>query len=151
MNCSVFRGSAWRWIGRRKAYYFHQFSIHQPDLNFRNKDVVEEMDEILRFWLRKGVAGFRVDAVPFLFEAPKNSEGLYDDEPLNPGVNDPNSHAGLIHTLTMNADESYDLVTHFHDVVKAKEFSNFSRYKTLRIRSISYVFFGNTNSDIFIL
>lgn len=41
------------------------------------------MKEILRYWLRKGVSGFRCDAVPYLFEVEKNSDGLYDDEPLS--------------------------------------------------------------------
>lgn len=63
---SIFRGSAWQWHDSVQAYYLHQFLSEQPDLNFRNEDVVEEMKEILRFWLREGVDGFRVDAIPHL-------------------------------------------------------------------------------------
>lgn len=47
---SVFRGSAWTWVESRQAYYYHQFLPAQPDLNFRNEAVSEEMKEILRFW-----------------------------------------------------------------------------------------------------
>lgn len=65
---SVFYGSAWTWNDRRQAYYFHQFDKGQPDLNFRNQAVVDEMKNVLRFWLDKGAAGFRVDAVNHLFE-----------------------------------------------------------------------------------
>lgn len=53
----------------------------QPDLDFRNPDVVEEMNEVLRFWLRKGVDGFRIDAVPFIVESKENDDGYYTDEP----------------------------------------------------------------------
>lgn len=58
---SVFRGSAWTWVEKRQSYYFHQFYKEQPDLNFRCEAVSREMDDILRFWLRKkGVTGFQV-------------------------------------------------------------------------------------------
>lgn len=127
---SVFGGSAWKWIETRKEYYLHQFLPEQPDLNLRNSAVVKELDEIMRFWLQKGVAGFRVDAVGFLIESDLNWKGYYDDEPLCDEMFvdddfDPNSHAGLIHTHTINLEESYDLICHFHDIVK--EFSDFPR------------------------
>lgn len=51
---SVFRGSAWKWMESRQAYYLHQFLESQPDLNYRNPMVVDEMKNILRFWLDKG-------------------------------------------------------------------------------------------------
>lgn len=80
------------------------------------------MDEILRFWLRKGVAGFRVDAVAYLMEAEINEMNSYD-EPLCD--DDPEETKRI---YTKNLDESYDLVCHFHDVVKEKKFSDFPRY-----------------------
>jgi alpha-glucosidase len=60
---SVFHGSAWTWSEKRQQYYFHQFTKQQPDLNYRNPAVLERMKEVLRFWLAKGVYGFRCDAV----------------------------------------------------------------------------------------
>ncbi|XP_033223980.1 alpha-glucosidase-like [Belonocnema kinseyi] len=65
---SVFNGSAWTWNDKRQAFYLHQFTPSQPDLNYRNKDLVEEMKDILRFWMKKGVDGFRIDATPYLVE-----------------------------------------------------------------------------------
>ncbi len=65
---SVFGGSAWTWDDQRKQYYFHQFTKEQPDLNFRNQDVQQEMLKILKFWLDKGVDGFRVDAIRHMVE-----------------------------------------------------------------------------------
>ncbi|MFZ5801628.1 MAG: maltose alpha-D-glucosyltransferase [Candidatus Omnitrophota bacterium] len=49
-------------------YYWHRFFSHQPDLNFDNPEVCREMEEVLAFWLKMGVDGFRLDAVPYLFE-----------------------------------------------------------------------------------
>jgi alpha-glucosidase len=74
---SRFGGSAWRWDERRQQYYYHAFLLEQPDLNWRNPEVRRAMAEVLRFWLRKGVDGFRVDASAVLIE----DELLRDDPP----------------------------------------------------------------------
>jgi maltose alpha-D-glucosyltransferase/alpha-amylase len=60
--------SNWTWDPLRQQYYWHRFFSHQPDLNFANPAVQEAMVEVLRFWLDLGLDGFRLDAVPFLFE-----------------------------------------------------------------------------------
>src|SRR5689334_20576265 len=60
--------SNWTWDPVAKAYFWHRFFSHQPDLNYDNPRVVEEMIKILHFWLDLGVDGLRVDAIPYLFE-----------------------------------------------------------------------------------
>ena len=60
--------SNWAWDPESKAYYWHRFFSHQPDLNYDNPAVREEMWNVMRFWLGLGVDGFRVDAVPYLIE-----------------------------------------------------------------------------------
>jgi maltose alpha-D-glucosyltransferase/alpha-amylase len=60
--------SNWAWDEERQAYYWHRFFSHQPDLNFANPEVQEQMLAVLRFWLDLGLDGFRLDAVPYLFE-----------------------------------------------------------------------------------
>jgi alpha-glucosidase len=60
---SVFGGSAWTWSDKRQQFYLHQFSAQQPDLNYRNTKVVEEMKNVMKYYMDKGVAGFRLDAV----------------------------------------------------------------------------------------
>lgn len=60
---SLFYGPAWTWSWERRQFYLHQFDTKQPDLNYRNPRVVEEMKDVLRFWLDKGASGFRIDAV----------------------------------------------------------------------------------------
>lgn len=63
---SVFGGAAWTWEPRRRQYYLHHFLSHQPALNLHNPDVVEAMLAVGRFWLDRGVDGFRLDAIDFL-------------------------------------------------------------------------------------
>jgi maltose alpha-D-glucosyltransferase/alpha-amylase len=60
--------SNWTWDDEAGAYYWHRFFSHQPDLNFDNPDVQEAMLDTLRFWLELGLDGFRLDAVPYLYE-----------------------------------------------------------------------------------
>ena len=60
--------SNWTWDDQAGAYYWHRFFSHQPDLNFDNPEVQEAMLDVLRFWLELGLDGFRLDAIPYLYE-----------------------------------------------------------------------------------
>jgi maltose alpha-D-glucosyltransferase / alpha-amylase len=60
--------SNWTWDSEAQAFYWHRFFSHQPDLNYANPEVQEAMLEVIRFWLDIGLDGFRLDAVPYLFE-----------------------------------------------------------------------------------
>jgi maltose alpha-D-glucosyltransferase/alpha-amylase len=60
--------SNWAWDPVAKAYYWHRFFSHQPDLNFDNPQVMEAVLQVMRFWLDMGVDGFRLDAIPYLVE-----------------------------------------------------------------------------------
>lgn len=64
---SIFGGPAWQWGSRREQYYLHNFLTSQPDLNFHNKDVQNALLDVARFWLDKGVDGFRLDTINFYF------------------------------------------------------------------------------------
>jgi maltose alpha-D-glucosyltransferase/alpha-amylase len=69
--------SNWTWDPVAKAYYWHRFFSHQPDLNFDNPQVLEAVLRIMRFWLDMGVDGFRLDAIPYLVEREgTNNENL---------------------------------------------------------------------------
>jgi maltose alpha-D-glucosyltransferase/alpha-amylase len=69
--------SNWTWDPVAKAYYWHRFFSHQPDLNFDNPRVMEAVLQIMRFWLDMGVDGFRLDAIPYLVEREgTNNENL---------------------------------------------------------------------------
>jgi len=60
--------SNWTWDPVRQQYFWHRFFAHQPDLNYENPAVQDGMLEVLRFWLDLGIDGFRLDAIPYLFE-----------------------------------------------------------------------------------
>jgi len=60
--------SNWTWDPLRQQYFWHRFFSHQPDLNFENPAVQDAILEVLRFWLDLGIDGFRLDAIPYLFE-----------------------------------------------------------------------------------
>ena len=79
---SWFGHSAWEWDEKTRQYYYHYFYVQQPDLNWRNPEVHAAMDGVLDFWMKRGVAGFRIDAVSRLFEDPEMR-----DDPYMPGYN----------------------------------------------------------------
>ncbi|WDE00218.1 alpha-glucosidase [Thalassomonas actiniarum] len=64
---SIFGGSAWQWEPRREQYYLHNFLTEQPDLNFHNPEVRRHVLDNVEFWLKRGVDGFRLDAINFCF------------------------------------------------------------------------------------
>lgn len=68
---SVFGGSAWQWDGPRKQYYLHNFLTSQPDLNVHNRAVQDALLDAARFWLARGVDGFRLDALNFSMHDPE--------------------------------------------------------------------------------
>jgi len=77
---SVFGGPAWEWDGVRRQYYMHNFLTSQPDLNFHNPEVQEAVLATVRFWLDRGVDGFRLDTANYYF----HDRHLRDNPPLVP-------------------------------------------------------------------
>ncbi|MFL5583197.1 MAG: alpha-amylase family glycosyl hydrolase [Gemmatimonadaceae bacterium] len=103
---AVFGGSAWEWDERTRQYYYHAFLREQPDLDWRNPAVRDAMLDVLRFWLRRGVAGFRVDAIHHLVE-----DAALRDEPPNPDFRpELGSYSALLHTHTLDQPEVHDAI-----------------------------------------
>jgi len=101
---SLFGGSAWQYVPAVDQFYYHKFYRQQPDLNWRNPKVEQAMFGAMRFWLDRGVTGFRLDAITTLFEDPQ-----LRDEPALGGTNaqgDPN----LKNTYTDNLPEVHDVI-----------------------------------------
>jgi len=108
---SWFGHSAWTYDQKTGQWYYHYFYVQQPDLNWRNPEVRKAMYDVLRFWLDKGAAGFRMDAVSRLFEDPT----LHDD-PILPGRNafgDPN----IQHKYTDDLPEVHDVLREIRKLV----------------------------------
>ena len=114
---SVFGGSAWQWDDKTQQYYYHAFLVKQPDLNWRNPEVEQAMLGIMRFWLNKGVDGFRVDAMWHMVkdlqwrDNPKNPDykewmGTYEQLLPVYSTDQPEMH-GIVATMRKVLDE-YD-------------------------------------------
>jgi alpha-glucosidase len=107
---SIFGHSAWQYEASRKQFYYHEFYKQQPDLNWRNPAVRKAMYDTLRFWMNKGVSGFRLDAITMLFEDAK-----LRDQPYAPGTNaygDRNVNT----EYTDNLPEVHDVLKQLHGV-----------------------------------
>ncbi len=108
---SWFGHSAWQWDDKTRQYYYHYFYVQQPDLNWRNPEVHAAMDGVLDFWMKRGVAGFRIDAVSRLFEDPN----LHDD-PYLPGHN-AYGDRNIQHKYTDDLPEVHDVLKEVRRVV----------------------------------
>ncbi|KAL7738179.1 hypothetical protein ACLKA6_006518 [Drosophila palustris] len=113
----AFRGSAWEWVEERQQYYLHQFAVQQADLNYRNPDVVAQMKRVLRYWLDEGVAGFRCDAVPVLFEVEPDENGQYADEAVSGLTDDVDARNYLKSELIENRPETIDMAYQWRTVM----------------------------------
>uniref|UniRef100_T1JA57 alpha-glucosidase n=1 Tax=Strigamia maritima TaxID=126957 RepID=T1JA57_STRMM len=114
---SIFGGAGWEWSPIRKQFYYHMFLKEQPDLNYRNPKVREEMKNVIRFWLNKGVDGFRIDAIPFLFE-----DKDFRDEPYSPGSTaKPDEYNYYDHIYTTNLPEVLDVLGDWREVCQEFE------------------------------
>jgi alpha-glucosidase len=111
---SVFMNSAWEWSEKRQEYYLHQFLAEQPDLNYRNPKVVQEMKDTLTYWMDRGVDGFRVDAIIYMFE-----DAEMRDEPLSntPGCSSIDA-CYLKHVFTIDQPETVDMVQQWRELLE---------------------------------
>src|SRR5260370_33879588 len=109
---SVFGGSAWEYDGASGQYYYHAFLAAQPDLNWRNPAVRSAIYEVMRFWFRRGVDGFRVDVVWHLIKAEE-----FRDNPPNADfrVTDPPHHR-LVPLYTADRPEVHDVIAEMRRV-----------------------------------
>ena len=104
---SVFDGGpSWTLDGERGRYYLHTFARGQPDLDWRNPEVHAEFERILRFWLDRGVAGFRLDVVNVLYKDPQ----LRDDPPAHPDDHPHLRELGMRRVNSMNQPEIHDVL-----------------------------------------
>ncbi len=112
-----FGGSAWEWVEETGQYYFHQFSVKQPDLNWDNPKVRQEIYRMIRWWMDRGVSGFRLDVIDQIAKVP-------DEKIL---ANGPRLHEYL-QEMTRETFSRADLVTVGEawgaDIERARKFSS---------------------------
>lgn len=111
---SVFGGSAWAWDAQTGQYYLHTFAVAQPDLNWHNPQVESAMLDVMRYWLDRGVDGFRVDVVHQLIK-----DSQLRDDPLNPDY-DPevaNLYDALLPTYSGYQKEVHAIIKRMRKVI----------------------------------
>ncbi|MBK7179182.1 MAG: DUF3459 domain-containing protein [Chloroflexi bacterium] len=109
---SFFGGPAWTFDEASGQYYLHQFVTQQPELNYRHPDVLPAMLDNMRFWLDKGVDGFRVDVIWLMMK-----DELLRDEPPNPGWDGVDPHGSLNHIYTQSVPGIHDLIRQMRGVL----------------------------------
>lgn len=109
---SFFGGPAWTFDEATGQYYLHQFVPQQPELNYRHPDVLPVMLDQMRFWLNKGVDGFRVDVIWLLMK-----DEQLRDEPENPMWDEVNPHNRLQHIYTQDLPGTHELIRRMRAVV----------------------------------
>ncbi|BBM88959.1 alpha-glucosidase [Spirochaetota bacterium] len=103
---SVFGGNAWHWNPLRRQYYFHNFLVEQPDLNFHCPAVIAEILSVAKFWLELGVNGFRLDTVNFYF----HDKNLRSNPPHKERISQP----AATRTLPVTQTEVTSLINPYH-------------------------------------
>ncbi|KAK7794260.1 hypothetical protein R5R35_014665 [Gryllus longicercus] len=150
---SLYGESAWAYSEIRKEYYLHQFKPDQPDLNFRNREVINEFKKIMKLWLERGVSGFQMSNVEFLVE-----DKDFGEDFVNPHtVVTLGQYDFLQHSKTANLPETYDVLRELResmlnvssDSVLAVS-SNVTRYGGLvRDNNMTHAFDIMRNADLF--
>ena len=115
---SIFGGPGWEWDGVRMQYYMHNFLISQPDLNFHNPDVQDALLDTIKFWLERGVDGFRLDTVNYYFHDQQlraNPPMIYDE-----------ATAGL-----ESATNPYSMQNHLYDKTQPENLVFLQRLRAL--------------------
>lgn len=110
---SVFGGGAWEWDKKTEQYYYHAFLKQQPDLNWRNPNVQKAMLDVMRFWLDKGVDGFRVDVMWHLIK-----DELLRDNPPNPDYDEQTlDYRKLLPVYSTDQPEVHEIVRIMRDLM----------------------------------
>ncbi len=139
---SIFGGTAWQWEPRRGQYYLHNFLTSQPDLNFHNEEVRRAVLDNVKFWLDKGVGGFRLDAINFCFH-----DKELKDNPAKPaaeragrGFSEDNPYAYQYHYYNNTQPENLafmeelrQLFDQYDDVVSLGEVSSEDSLKDMAL------------------
>lgn len=133
---SKFGGSAWEYVPEMDQYYLHLFDVTQPDLNWDNEEVREEIRKIVRFWMRKGVKGFRFDVVNLI------SKGEFKDDENGDGrrfyTDGPNIHQYLKELNELTFGQDADIIT--VGEMSSTSMENCFQYSGAESKELSMVF-----------
>ncbi len=131
---SVFGGPAWHWDSRRCQYYLHNFLDSQPDLNFHNPDVVDALMDVLEFWLKRGVDGFRLDTANFFYHDLELKDNPPREEVLEGGIG-------------VRPDNPYAFQLHLYDKSQPENIPFLQRIRALMDRYPNTTTVGEVGCD----
>ncbi|CAH9051778.1 Oligo-1,6-glucosidase 1 [Pseudoalteromonas holothuriae] len=131
---SIFGGTAWQWEPRRCQYYLHNFLTEQPDLNFHNPDVRKAVLDNVEFWLKKGVDGFRLDAINFCYH-----DAQLRDNPAKPKA--------LRQGRGFSEDNPYAFQYHYYNNTQPENLAFMQEIRTLLDRYPGTVSLGEISSE----
>jgi len=132
---SIFGGVAWQWEPRRGQYYLHNFLASQPDLNFHNPEVQQATLDNLKFWLERGVDGFRMDSINFCFH-----DALLRDNPPRPAGSRPGGRG-------FSADNPYAFQFHRYNATRPENPGFLERVRALLDQYPATTSLGEISSD----
>jgi alpha-glucosidase len=136
---AVFGGPAWKYDPKTDQWYYHYFYPQQPDLNWRNPDVEKAMFDVTRWWYKRGVAGFRLDAVDALFEDPK----LTDD----PFIKDANGQLVEQHVYSDKLPEVHGVLQRLRRVADEYDAVLIGETWTSNVEELKQ-YYGANNSEL---
>ena len=113
---SVFGMGAWQWDARRCQYYLHNFLVEQPDLNLHKREVQDAILDVTRFWLERGVDGFRLDALNFGMHDRKLRDNPVETDPKRPPTRPFDFQR---HTMNMSQPEVVPFIERIREVIDA--------------------------------
>jgi alpha-glucosidase len=122
----IFTGeTAWEWEPARQQFYLHSFDVHQPDLNWANPEVREAIKDVMRFWLDKGVDGFRVDAVRFMGKDP-----TFRNNPENPDYQPGvwSKYSSIKHIYSQGQPQLYAYLAEMASVLREDKYVRSERF-----------------------
>lgn len=109
---SYFGGSGWTFNQQRGQYYYHTFNYNQPDINWRNPEVKAAIYDMIRFWLDKGVDGFRLDA-----SSVYSKDQYFRDNPMKFGATDRNDYNNQHHLYNKNLAENHQIIKEIRNLI----------------------------------
>ncbi len=109
---SYFGGTGWTYNEARKQYYYHSFNNNQPDINWRNTQVKEAIFQMIRFWLDKGVDGFRLDA-----SSVYSKDKYYRYNPVKFDANDQKKYNNQHHLYNKNLPENHQIIREIRTII----------------------------------
>jgi len=125
---SVYSGSAWQWYQDRQEYLLHQFWKTEPDLNYANPNIIQEMSKVAEYWLGLGIDGFYLRDVAFLYE-----DAQFQDEPMALSPTPSDDYLSLSHNYTRDLSESFQVVGQIFSAVIAEQTLDQNQEKILMV------------------